>query len=375
MIFVKELRSVVTNAFIFANDHSTISQMNPLKALSLNRYTQGEPDKLMPYACEIHPTSACQLQCPCCSYENRNSTADSLSDDAMHKMHRFVRDNGVKSIIYSGGGDPLAWKGDFERYLLFDDGSFKTIATNGIGMKKILNPACVKRLNIVQMSIRGHDRTSFSAASCTSNPSVFDMVDDNTRTLFSLRSKHNKGLQLTAKITINKANHRFLREMFGYCDSMGFDMIVVKLAANFENEQDVELNTEEYARVKDDVAYLRDKFGYRFVVDTTTMSPEDRIGYVPEKCWTVEYKTNILFRSNGDVFLCTVSPCSDENAIGNVNEREIADIWNGPRHHDIIAKLSGDMVACGCRNAICRHYRYNYFIEMYRGMSRQPYLM
>lgn len=358
----KEFISVVTNSMIFSRNSEALSQFDPKKILALQRsvHQTEKEDELYPYAVEVHLTSRCQLSCINCSYTSRNKIKEDLSMDSVNEVHDFMRRKGAKSLIYSGGGDPLAWKGDIYKIFSKPEPFFRTIATNGVGLDRVLYPECIENIDIIQISLRGYNSEVFSNSS-NSNPNLFNKIHENITKLIGFKNKVNKFPQLTAKIIVTKKNFLEVPALFEYCVNFGFDIIVVKLSGNFEEEQDVTLKEVEVDQLYKAVLNISENYKDYHYIDSIMIEPQKN--YRIDECWAVELRTNMLVRPNGDVFLCIVSPNSDLNSIGNINESPVQKIWNSDKHIEIISKLSSDMKCGVCNLDICRLYRYNYYLQ------------
>jgi len=144
-------------------------------------------------------------------------------------------------------------------------------------------------------------------------------------------------------------------DLLEYCNQYDFDLIVIKFAGDFEGEKFYDIKQLDAHAIET----ITSKYNY-----FSLFSLYDDYSIKPRKCWSITYFCNLLVRSNGDVFLCTVSPYTDKNTIG-INNNKLRDIWGSSSHFKIINKLNRDMLNGICNISICRHYRYNWALEKY----------
>lgn len=311
-----------------------------------------------PWGVEIHLTSNCQLSCLHCSYGKRNQDRCELNYEMVQKILNSVTKLNVGSIIFSGGGDPLAWKGGKFDDILKENAPYsQAIATNGLGLE-VLTKILLRRLNIIQINVNGYDKDSFLRAT---QRDAFDKFTKNLDMLFARRDKNIT--QITGKILIDNKNYGMIQEYLKFCHQMGFDLIVVKLAGNFEKDQDVSLNQNQKQELRQLIygSPIINKYPeYLDAIATDDNSVE--LG-LPEKCWVVEYGMYMLIRSNGDVFPCVTSPYTADNRIGNIYDRSLEEMWEQPAHLKIKNKLHADMKSSKCNLSICRHMRYNFLLD------------
>ncbi len=308
---------------------------------------------------EIHLTSACPLDCVRCSYAQRNKCSLELSIETVKKILNSIEQSNVKSVIFSGGGEPLSWEGGgFEDCIRENINYKQSITTNGIGLINKLSKKLLQRLDIIQINVNGYDKQSYAQNTQTD---MFDLFVANINWLFKNRDKN--ATQVTGKAVMDKNNYKEVGQYLQFCAQMGFDVVVIKVAGNFEPGQDVALNSSQKQELRELIN--NSPFVAQYSHQLDAIATEDNVIEfdMPGKCWVVEHGLYMLIRSNGDVFPCVVSPNSSANKIGNVNEANIDEIWGSTEHIRIQEKLHDDMLSCKCDLGICRHMRYNFLLD------------
>lgn len=358
------LSSLAPNSFILGPEDA-VRQFLPEKVFDTERpalYSGRLPTRnglSQPWAVEIHPTSRCELRCWHCSYKQRNKDRQELSALIMHRLLNELNDLGISSLIFSGGGEPLAWgAGRLGDYIRGITGYRCSVATNGLALMRGLDRDSLRRLSVVQININGFDETTFAQ---TTGTQLFSTFRENLLWLFANRDK--EVTQVTGKILVNRENYRKIDEYLEFCTRLGFDVVVIKLAGNFEQGQDVELDEKQKEEVKSILATSPFAALYAARIDAIATSDNTVEIPLPEKCWVVELGLYLLVRSNGDLFPCVASPFTRENRMGNLYDYNLSEIWGSDAHQEIRSKLHRDMKNGKCKLTVCRHLRYNYAIQ------------
>jgi MoaA/NifB/PqqE/SkfB family radical SAM enzyme len=294
-----------------------------------------------------------------CSYGQRNSDRSELSLQVLEQILDAVDELSIGSVIFSGGGEPLSWSaGKFEQVFRQNATYSQAIATNGLGLMKALNKELLQRLDIIQINVNGYDKNSYLAVTGSDQ---FVEFSKNLKWLFASRDKNIT--QITGKVVVDTSNYRQVKEYMNFCHQMGFDLIVIKLAGNFELGQNVALNQEQKKELRELIYSSPVIHFYPEQLDAIATEDNATELELPQKCWIIEHGLYALIRSNGDVFLCVASPYTAANSIGNVNYASFKEIWTGAEHREIKNKLHRDMRLGKCNLSVCRHMRYNFLLD------------
>lgn len=212
-------------------------------------------------------------------------------------------------------------------------------------------------MDIIQVHVCGYDNSSFVR---TANISFFQKLNKNLDWLFANRDKNKT--QISAKVLLDKKNYKEIPEFLQYCRSKKFDIIIVKLAGNFEEGQDCELNESQKKHVRLLIISTISNWDANWIDGINTKDNSAKVT-LPSECWLVRLGLYMLIRSNGDVFPCVASPFTAENSIGNIYQRTLKSIWKSHTRQRIINKLNNDMRTNLCKLRVCRGLRYNFLIQ------------
>lgn len=363
MTITTGLTSLAADSFVIGHN-KLISQFSPNKVFGIPRVNElikasdsVHFESAGPWGVEIHLTSCCQLSCNDCSYRHRNKGVSFLSSETVSSLLDQLNSLKIKSLIFSGGGDPLAWHGGKFEELLRDKVKYKrAIATNGIGLDK-LSKRALSLLDIIQVHVCGYDDSSFIR---TANISLFRKLNSNLDWLFANRDK--RKTQVSAKVLLDRKNYKEIPGFLKYCKSKKFDIIIVKLAGNFEERQNCELSENQKMYVRKLILSTISDWGTNWIDGINTKNNLVNVT-LPSECWLIKLGLYMLIRSTGDVFPCVASPFTAENSIGNIYKSTLSSIWTSHYHYRTIAKLNNDMRSNLCKLGVCRGLRYNCLIQ------------
>lgn len=363
----KEKESIEMPLTASADKEKNISTLKVLFTGRIARYFKIGSDEVLtpdfPWTVGISPTSRCSRQCFFCSHSKRNQLGFSLSKQTMIKIHADLRALGVKGIIYAGGGDPFSWEHDVIPFMEMA-ASFCSVGidTNGVLAKKILASHAVTKIFYITFALLGHDSYLYREV-CGRNQ--FKIVDDNIHLL--VKKKREAGSNypyINVKLSINRRSYRNIIDMWLYANGLGTDNIFVRCMNNFEENQDVELTSDQKKELFDLIVnspYFPTDYKYDFAKNLVYPARFD--GEQPSRCWSVLLGHNLGIKQDGECYLCVPTSGHKEFSIGNVNQESIMEIWGSKKHIEVIRKLDERMKKVGCDSKRCRHFRLNAILD------------
>lgn len=139
-----------------------------------------------PVTCEIDLTTVCQNNCYFCVNKESNKESHSIIDfQVCRKLIYELKDLGVKSITFTGGGEPLLHPLSIEIISLASSLGFKLgLITNGINLDKI--EIVLDLFEFIRVSLYGVDRFSYQQKTGKDN---FNKVINNVRNVIKKRKE------------------------------------------------------------------------------------------------------------------------------------------------------------------------------------------
>jgi radical SAM protein with 4Fe4S-binding SPASM domain len=353
------MRPVQPNAYV-ASRESIAWQFRPEKVLAnpaIVDRARGRSSKYFPVATEVHPTSTCNLSCGHCSYRDRNGLKGQLTPSEVLGIIQWCDAVGVDSILFSGGGDPLAWPHwptTLDLTSSWDLRPMLSLATNGIGIAEGFGREHYGRFSIIQVSVYGFDSASFLRIT---ERDVFRRFVQSMNVLFANKPRH---LQCTAKILIDDSNVDSWEAAVRFVLDWPFDAVVVKVGGRFEGERGIALSAGQVNRLSNGLrefcwpSYLAVAFNGLEGPSVKKATSSD------ERCLFVEFGLYLLVCSDGSVYPCVAAADDDSACLGSIRESTLSQLWL--RRREVAERLHRKYASRRCRLEVCRHLNYNSII-------------
>lgn len=376
---------------------------------ALNHLRGVKPDNRVgdfPHTLEICPTSACNFGCVQCSYTDRNdSLKATLDKDFVFKIlggiSTKLRQNSqdseidlarvkekfgvypIPGIFIAGWGEPLVVPWIRELILRAGDDFPVGLCTNGSFLDKmgILAPEVLGKIRLLLWSVYASDEMSFRHSAMGRRPkgkNFFSETDEGIREALRIREKHGLPMKLAIKILLNRENYELVWQMYDYVSGFNPDRLVVRLANNFEEGEEVELTTFERHKLRRIILENGSRKHFhplkRFA--RIFLDPETQLKYEPEwadHCYNLLNGQFAMIDPDGEVYCSVTIDGKPEFSIGNINEISWEELWGGEKHRQQVAdgeKLYGER-ACfnACGN--CRHNGANLAMQRYLQLDSQ----
>lgn len=177
-----------------------------------------------PITCEVDPSNRCLLNCNFCIYADfLSSNKTDLPLETFYRLVNELKEEGVKSITFTGGGEPLMNPGfNVMATYAFNQGFEIGLITNGVLADKIVSP---EKFTFIRVSLDAYNRDSYIE---TKGKDFFDRVIANIKNLTT--SKTDVGISYVVCETNKKGIERV--EEIG--DKTGVDYIQFKPVVNIK---------------------------------------------------------------------------------------------------------------------------------------------
>ena len=333
-------------------------------ALDLDSLKDGSRPNLLPrpWSVEIYPTMACQIECVHCYAQDRNREYRFKSMDAamMDRLHGSLHRMGVRGVQYCGGGEPLIWKrGKIGEYIanLNIETTRAGMASNMITGDSLANPETLRRMTFIEVAVFAYDdETYFEVAG---RRGCIEKVAKNVRLLQKVKRENGiDGPSINAKILINRLNYCWLKEIYDWSVSVGFDNIHLRLVDDYEEGVDVALSSQQLVEFRQSLLELCDEYQLDYWRENVDFILGEK-GSTGEhkRCWTVSLGLNAGVMANGEVYVCGPQWGKPEYCIGNLTYMDFHEIWGGRKHREVAKKVEDQMMSSGCYKIGCRHIK------------------
>lgn len=326
---------------------------------------QGRDQDVHPVSAEVVPSLECNFQCPDCTYTQNQSKERSknsrrfMSDETFDKIIKQSKNLGIKSIIFTGGGEPFVHPRT-TRYIeqALKEGYEVGVYTNGFNLndKKIsalvgLNPS------FIRVSLNGPDALTHSEMFGYSNRAsrivaekTFDKVVQNIENLG--REKLRQGASITIGIGF----------ILGRQNLHSLDKFANTLRQIYINSK----GGVDYAAFRPKVKYFDqglkspelqpDADVFRFLGEQIDIEITDKLKDLPmqlivgkdgfrtlslpfETSANVAAPWSVSFDYDGGLYVSSEHNGSQGYSAGNINSVELQKIWDSQLRKELTGKL------------------------------------
>lgn len=323
--------------------HKILSHMDRLQ-----KFMKGE--KVYPISVELDLSDTCDLKCSWCRFAGHHKSrimAFELAKQILHELHNL----GVKSIIYSGGGEPLL-NANFTRIALVADrlGFDQGIYTNGTHIhhfKKTLR----NKMKFVYISLDAATRETFLK---TKKRDLFDQVLEN----IALLCEEEGGATIGLGFLIAPDNFHEIKKFMILSKKFDVDYIQFRPAV---------IETEQYRGWLPDILQsisVSDKIlvaDYKF----RDLLREDA-GRTYTRCLAHNFMG--IIGADGTVWQCVNRRYQDGFDLGNLEGQSFVEIWGSERRKQV----NKGVTPSECPK-LCRGHELNKFLDSVLKLQEHPH--
>ena len=302
---------------------------------------------------EIDLTNACNHRCVFCVWGNYiKENKATLPTDLVIRTLLELDDYQVKSINWTGGGEPLLHK-NFYKILdrSFNLGFENGLMTNGSLFKSEHNLQVIEQLIWLRVSMAGGDSDSYLK---NQGKNDFNKVMLNIESLVKDNVKQSKQTSIGVALLVRKSNyHTILNFAQRLCD-MGVEYLQIR-PDMFADAAEMKWWTEEVLPICEEAKALTSKHSFKIL---GTKYKEDQIDLdYASKCHAHHFVMAI--NAEGKVCFCKNTREKEKFHIGDLNKSTFKDIWE---NNDLLNKLEHNTIPSNC-NTFCKNLAINNAIE------------
>lgn len=307
-----------------------------------------------PVHIRIKPINRCNHNCWYCAYRVDNlalgetmDTADVLPLDTLLGIVDDIVDMGVQAVTFSGGGEPLLYKGlpDVVRRLAAGGVKVATL-TNGSNLKGAMADAFAEHGSWVRVSLDAWDDESYARARGT-------RADGFTRLLANLDAFAKRGSPcvLGVSFIVSDANAHRLADVCAMLKDVGVNHVKVSGAVvSNDREENNAYHRRLQGIVSEQIAMakrLDDRF-FRIVDHYHEMRDRFEKGY--ERCPFLQFLT--VIGADAGVYTCQDKAYTDSGRLGSLKGRRFKEFWFSEENRRRLATLNPSV---DCRHHCVAH--------------------
>jgi len=304
---------------------------------------------IYPIYVEISPSGACIHQCLYCALDFARHPSVFLDKDILKKRLFEMGHLGVKSIMYSGEGEPLMHRHIGQ--IILDTkraGMDVALTTNGVLFDKKLCDATLSHFSWIKVSITAGKRTTYAVIHQT-RPDDFDRVMKNMSYAARLKQSKAPKCALGMQIILLPENHKEVTLLARKARDIGMDYLVVKPYSQHPFSKTKKYKNIKYAKYLGLADKLCKFNNHRFSVifRVHTMKKWDEARHAYRQCLALPFWSYI--GSTGSVWGCANYQTRKEFYLGNIYKDTFQKIWRSQRRKAFMAWAKDNLDTRRCR--------------------------
>ncbi|MCU0666188.1 MAG: radical SAM protein [Candidatus Omnitrophica bacterium] len=311
----------------------------------VNQWLEGKD--ISPLYMEISLTGACNNRCIFCAFDYLNYKPQYLSEKVLKKFISEVSRSGLKSILFSGEGEPLLHPGlvsiiRHAREKLLD----VALTTNGTLLSGKIASSILPYLSWLRISFNAATANNYARIHGNTKESFYKIVA-NIKNAVSVKRKHQYSCVIGVQFLLIKENNKEVLKMAKLVKGLGADYLVVKPYSQHPksiNRLSKTISYNKMRELEDKLdTFSDDRFKVIFRANTMAKLNQER-NY--KKCLALPFWAHLV--SNGDLYACSAFISDKRFCYGNIYKGSFEQIWKSAQRRKLekLMKNSWDMHNC-----------------------------
>ena len=324
-----------------------------------------EGKAIYPIEIEIGLSGACNHRCVFCAVDYMGYQPNFLDTNLVISNLKELAAHGLKSIIYSGEGEPLLHK---DAPNIFNQtkalGIDAAMATNGVLFTKEKAMDCLAAFTWIRFSIAAAKEETYKKIQRGQDGDL-ERVWRNLQDTVSIKHKKKLNVTLGAQLLLLPENQNEIVGLAKILREIGLDYLTIKPFSQHpsslvKREPDYSETKELAAEVQ---ALATEQFAVYFRYQSIANVSHKK---TYEQCYALPFMTHI--DANGDVFPCVAFVGNQALCYGNLYNHRFVEIWENPHTVEIMKRFQGAFLRDKCRKA-CRLDEMNKYLSQLRNPS------
>ncbi len=313
-----------------------------------------------PIYIEIGLTNLCNHKCSFCGLDWARGQ-NTLKTDVLFKNLEDMSKFGVKSICFSGAGEPLLHK-DFLLIIkktkeLGIDVSF---STNVVLFNEKIAEQTLAYLSWIRFSLDSATAETHSKLHGTSKED-FPKIINNLKKAVEIKRKNNYSVILGVQFLLLDENKDELLEIAKICRDLGVDNLQIKPYS--QNPNSVNRISVDYSKFRDFEDQLKSLATENFKIIYRSIRAENvEKGHDYKECFGLPFFA--IINEKGNVAPCHQFYDLEEFSFGNIYDNLFSEIWLGKKRQEVIQKINKKGVS-ECKKG-CRLHEINKYLHRLR---------
>ncbi len=312
-----------------------------------------------PISVELDLSNVCNHNCPWCSFSGfRQENWVSWPEDRVYTLLEELAEVGVKSITFTGGGEPLVHKRAADLFQRTHDlGMQYGVVTNGRRLEGTVADIVAQTATFVRVSLDAGTTQTHQMLHATAMPEYSRILGNMTK----VRGLAGGRLTIGASMCIFDVNRREIVEAARRVKATGANYLEVRpvfptewRGGGFGNPLTDEYVDEAKANLADAKAQ-HDGNGFTVIGMIHRFDQVKDKSKQYEKCRIGPLTT--VINADGFIYHCCIQRGMPEFRAGSVLDKPFKEVWWNAQHREMVADI--DVTKC----PPCRYDGYNQLIE------------
>lgn len=302
----------------------------------VNQWLQGENPA--PVTVELDMTNICNHRCPECVVNYfRCADKKSLSRKMARNIVLQLAANGIRGLIFTGGGEPLCNPHTLETVKLAKSkGLDLGFITNGALLNERAAQGILKNCTWVRVSLDAGSPEVFKMTHGLDG-NEFNKVIEKIRLLVEVKKK------IKSKCTIGVG---FLTCDSTVKDMVGATVLAKKLGVDYLQFRPMQIHnggkfgyhwTDVDDKIEECLKYADKDFHVLYSKHKYEMARDAKYGRYYERCYGQQFAT--VISASGKMYICCHLRGYEKYSIGDLNKNTFKEIWFSRKRKDAIEKI------------------------------------
>ncbi|MCP4708536.1 MAG: radical SAM protein [Planctomycetes bacterium] len=318
-----------------------------------------------PIYMEISPSGACNHRCSFCGLDYMEYQSRFLRTDKTKEALTELGGLGLKSVMYSGEGEPLLHKdlGDIIQHTR-EAGIEVAITTNGVLLNQSLAEKILPDTEWIKISISGATPETYAQIHGT-DKGDFNRVVRNLSYAARLRDENKYRCVLGMQLLLLPENLEEATKLAELARDIGMDYLVIKPYSQHplsKTQKYKDITYTDYQYLAEELArYNSNRFNVIFRLGT--MEKWDQQEHDYQGCMALPFWSYV--DAGGNVWGCSVYMSDERFWYGNIYESSFADIWQGEKRRESLRWVEQELDVDQCR-VNCRMDKVNRYLQGFK---------
>lgn len=318
-------------------------------------------ENIYPIYLEVSPSGTCNLRCIFCAIDYLGYKPNFLSKDLFLKNARIMAQKGVKSINFSGDGEPLLNPDTPEMVVTVKKlGIDVAMTTNGVLFTPQVAEKSLAAFSWLRFSCNAGSDETYQIVHRTGQ-SFFDTVISNIRAAVVLKRKQKLTATIGVQMLLLPENAHEVLLLAEKLAEIGVDYFSVKPYSQHPQSISRMSKALNYNQLLGMEKELQTKYGERLnIIFRSTAMQNKTVEKRYPACYGLPFYSYI--DACGRVWACNTYLGDDQFCYGDLNEMDFDAVWEGEKRKRVLNFVRDHMNINTCRE-ICRLDEINNYLH------------